>query len=212
MQERGKKSERLDIGKQIVIFIGPEGSGKTTIAEKFAKESDKPYITTGGIFRDLRDNDKGPLGEACRQMFANNAYMDSQTLLNCLAARMAKPDTTNGVVMDGALRTTDETRNFQKMLGGVGRNLPITIVYLDIPAWSSFERLTTGPNARKRIDGKGGGDTQEGVSKRLSNFYFGLRERLDIIGNQMNWSLVRIDATKTPDEVYSEVEDYFRFK
>ncbi len=211
MQEKGRNLERQYIGKQIIVLIGPEGSGKTTIGENLAKNFNKPYITTGGIFRDLRDNDPGPLGDACREMFANNEYIDSKTLLDCLATRLTKPDTANGCVLDGALRTTEETYNFDKMLKTVGRGMPLTIIYLDIPAWTSFERLVTGPVARKRTDGKGGGDTQAGVAKRLSNFYFGLRDRLNIIADQKNWNLVRIDATKNPEEVYKRVENSVKY-
>ena len=164
MTERDKSFEKLDIGKQIVIFIGPEGSGKTSVAEELAKETGKPYITTGGLIRELSDVD-------------------------------------NGFILDGGLRTVHETADFQKMLNSAGRTTPLTVVYLDIPLWTSFERLFTGENARKRVDGNGSGDTKGGVSKRLSQFYFKLEERLKIIRGEPNWKLIKIDATPDSETV-----------
>lgn len=201
MAERELGNERLDIGKQIVIFIGPEGSGKTSVAEELAKETGKPYITTGGLIRELRDNDPGPLGDACRNMFANNVYLDGDKLLEIMVNRLKKSDVDNGFILDGGLRTVHETADFQKMLNSAGRTTPLTVVYLDIPLLTSFERLVTGENARKRVDGNGSGDTKEGVSKRLSQFYFKLEERLKIIRNEPNWKLIKIDATPDPETV-----------
>lgn len=201
MAERELGNERLDIGKQIVIFIGPEGSGKTSVAEELAKETGKPYITTGGLIRELRDNDPGPLGDACRNMFANNVYLDGDKLLEIMVNRLKKSDVDNGFILDGGLRTVHETDDFQKMLNSAGRTTPLTVVYLDIPLLTSFERLVTGENARKRVDGNGSGDTKEGVSKRLSQFYFKLEERLKIIRNEPNWKLIKIDATPDPETV-----------
>ena len=198
MTERDNQKERLDLGRQIIVFIGPEGSGKTSIAEKLSEETGKPYITTGGLIRDLRDNDPGPLGDACRNMFANNVYLDGAQLLEIMVNRLKKSDVENGFILDGGLRTVHETADFQKMLDTAGRSMPLTVVYLDIPLWTSFERLVTGGNARKRVDGNGSGDTRVGVSKRLSQFYFKLEERLKIVRGEPNWKLIKIDATSEP--------------
>lgn len=204
MTERDKRFEKLDIGRQIVIFIGPEGSGKTSVAEQLARETRKPYITTGGLIRELRDNDPGPLGDACRNMFANNVYLDGSQLLEIMVNRLKKSDVDDGFILDGGLRTVHETADFQKMLDAAGRIMPLTVIYMDIPLWTSFDRLVTGQNARKRIDGRGSGDTKEGVSKRLSQFYFKLEERLKIIRDEPNWKLIKIDATPDPETVLNK--------
>lgn len=207
MKELVAGKERLDLGQQIIIFIGPEGSGKTSIAQKLSDETGKPYITTGGLIRDLRDNDKGPLGDACRDMFANNTYLDGDKLLQIMVNRLKKEDVNNGFILDGGLRTVHETADFQKMLNMANRKMPLTIVYLDIPIWTSFDRLVTGENARKRVDGKGSGDTKEGVAKRLSQFYYRLEERLEIVKKEPNWKLIKIDATKNSEKVLSDTRN-----
>jgi adenylate kinase len=199
--------EKLDLKNQIIVFIGPEGSGKTDNAKKLAAAFDKKYLTTGGAIRDLAATDLGPLGDECRAMFAENKYLAGPTLLKVVGKRLENPDTVNGFILDGGLRTVAETEGFRKMLIGAGRDLPVTVVYLYIPIWTSFERLLTGSNARKRKDANGAGDTREGITKRLAEFYSQLNNRLDIIEGEKGWNLVRVDATPTFDEVFANMID-----
>lgn len=198
MKERAKGKENLDLGRRIVVFIGPEGSGKSLQGEKLAQESNKPYITTGGIVRDLRNNDPGPLGDKCR----NSTYLDGETLLAILANRLKKDDVSDGFVIDGALRTLSETKNFQNMLNIAGRAMPLSVVYLDVPIWESYNRLISGPKAGKR--GRED-DTKEGLANRLSKFYLQLNQRLEVIKNEPTWELIKIDASVSEGEVYNRI-------
>lgn len=59
MSEQDRRKEKLEIDNRIIVFIGAEGSGKTTVAKRLAEESRKPYITTGDTIRDLATNDPG---------------------------------------------------------------------------------------------------------------------------------------------------------
>lgn len=200
MKEKVENKERLCLGKEIVIFIGPEGAGKTTIAKLMCEETGKPYLTTGDILRDLAANDPGELGEKCRVMFAEHVYLDGETLLKIMVQRFALNDTTEGFVLDGGLRTLEETIDFSNILESAGRGLPVSVIYLNIPDEVSFERLVNGEKARKRKD-----DTAEGVGKRLMMFHKQLNERLAVITDTPNWKMITIDATQPVERVYEEV-------
>lgn len=197
-----EKKEFLVPNQNIILFIGPEGSGKTTISKQLAVEFNMPYITTGDIIRDLAEYDDGPLGDECRAMFAADTYLDGNTLLKILTNRFSKDDTLNGFVLDGGLRTLEETLKFPDMLDSAGRAFPLTVIYLQIPEEKSLERLVTGINARKRDR-----DTTEGVSSRLNMFYKDLEERLVYIASQPNWQIIDIDAIASQEVVYLKVAD-----
>lgn len=190
----------INLSSRIVIFIGPEGSGKSTMAKRLAEESGQPYISTGNIIRDLAANDEGPLGQKCREMFERDTYLSGETLMEILCKRLSQTDATDGFVLDGGLRTLEETIGFKDMLLSAGRGLPATVVYLKIPKEESLNRLVNGENARKRDR-----DTVEGVESRLKEFYTGLERRLDEI-KKHGWEIKEIDADKPEEAVYTDVK------
>lgn len=202
MLEKDLGRERIEIGKRIISFIGPEGSGKTTIARRLAAESEKPYLTTGDTLREYAANDPGRLGEACRKMFSEHTYLPGDLLLEIMSSRFSHDDTVNGFILDGGFRTVEETQNFQSTLEKSGRSLPVTVIFLNIPPETSFERLITGEHARKRGD-----DTEDALKSRLSKFYYQLEERLDIIKSNPGWVIIEVDATSPIEVVYRTVCD-----
>jgi len=184
------------LGRRIVVFIGPEGSGKTTQALKLAEATGKPYISTGDTLRDLAANDFATkYGEACRRMFAEHAYLDGGLLLEILALRFGQEDTAGGFVLDGGMRTVEETEDFQKVLNMAGRgDLPITVLLLEIPDEISIERLV-GEDGRNRKD-----DTEHGVRTRLEKYHHKLEERLRLIAQ--NWHLTPVSAEGPIEETF----------
>jgi len=194
------KERRIDIGRKIVSFIGPEGSGKTTIAKLLASASNKPYIATGDLIRDLATNDQSRYGDACRAMFSEHKYLDPNMMLEILQKRIRQSDTKEGFILDGVLRRVEEVKGFQAMLEKADRIFPLIIVHLRIPGWMSFERLLTGDKARRRED-----DTIEAIFGRLSNYYNQLNQRSTFIANQENWKFLYIKATGSPEEVFENL-------
>lgn len=191
-----KRKPTLKHSQRIFVFIGPEGSGKTTQAKKLAEEFSLPYITTSGMLHDLADNDPGPLGEACRVMFAEHVYLDGKTFLDVCVSRFSQEDTRDGFVLDGGLRTLEETLGFPDVLIKSKLDMPLTVIYLQIPESVSYKRLVTGKNARKRKD-----DTKEAVAKRLSEFSNQLTKRLKAI-EEYGWEILEVDADHKVNEVY----------
>lgn len=191
----------LENEHKMISFIGPEGSGKTLNAKRLSKELNLPYVSTGDILRGLAANDPGPLGDECRHLFAKHIYLSPKSMLEVFETRFKQGDLANGFVLDGGLRTQDETVGFPELLRATGLDhLELVVIYLKIPRSVSLERLVTGEKARKRKD-----DTVEGVNQRLDEFYFLLDERLALIKAQESWTLITIDAKTPIEKVYQRV-------
>lgn len=188
--------------RSIFAFTGPEGSGKTTQSHRLSMELGKPYVTTGDTIRYLADKDPGPLGEECRVMFANHTYLNGDSLLKILENRFSKNDVKEGLILDGGLRTIEETVNFPRMLSQSGLTLQVVVFYLRMAEEITYKRLLDGPDARRRKD-----DTREAIASRLAMFNLNLDKRLKFIKDQPGWQLVDIDAAVSIDNVYNRIID-----
>jgi adenylate kinase len=57
-----------------IVFFGPEGSGKGTQAELLAKKLAMPILTSGDLVRWAAANDRGIIGDVCRQALSEGKY------------------------------------------------------------------------------------------------------------------------------------------
>jgi len=197
--------EPLRLGKEIVVFMGPEGAGKSTIAKNIEAETNKPRVAIGDILRDIASNPEEEHSETVKAMFEKSKYLKPQLLQTILSPRFKQADLADGFILDGGFRTIEETQGFPTLLENTGRQMPLTAVYLHIPTSMSLERLVTGPNARRRA-----GETEEGVNKRLDNHYNNLYQRMQAIEKQPNWNIHYVDATgsikQTSDKVRQSLQ------
>ena len=190
--------ETPNLNRKIVTFIGPEGSGKSTLAKKLASDCQKPYISTGDLIRDLKDKDTGPWGNEARAMFAEQRYFNPQMLLEVLAGRYRRDDMSDGFIVDGGLRTVPETIAYPAFLKSVGRDFPMTVVHLKIAEDEGIRRIL---EDRKRDVN----DSIEGIKSRLARYNFQLDERLALISQTPNWTLIDINAMGSLDETYQKL-------
>lgn len=87
-----------------LVFLGPPGAGKGTLAAEAAKYYHIPHISTGSLFRAAIQNHT-PLGEKVEKIMASGALVDDQTTVALLKERLALDDTDNGFILDGFPRT-----------------------------------------------------------------------------------------------------------
>ncbi len=201
------KNEKLKSSQNVVVFVGPEGSGKTSQAKLFARQIGFPFLTYGDVFRNAAENDQTDLGEECRRVFRVHDYIKLPVLEKLISQELRKEEYQNGVVIDGALRQAGEPESFIDLLnlGGIV-NPNITVFFLRIPGWKAFERTAK----RGRVD-----DTVGGMMGRLGAFYEGLGKRssgLRKMSEEGSLRFFQIDATKTIEEVGQDVLGNFNEK
>jgi adenylate kinase family enzyme len=187
-------------GAEIINFKGPEGSGKSTIARLLAARINKPLVSTGDILRFVAETDMTELGDECRDMFKNDRYMKAEILLKILVAGLGgRDDLSGGFVMDGGLRTVEETKGYREMLRSAKRDFPLKVVKLDVPDSVGIARLVGNTRPGRKPD------TIESVQERLRNYHYRLFERLALIRQMDRCELIEIDATGSIDVTFGLV-------
>ena len=179
-----------------LLLIGPPGAGKGTQAVRLAAHYGVPAISTGDIFRSNVKNET-ELGKQAK------AYMDAgdnvpDSLTNALIRdRLAEPDASEGFLLDGYPRTTDQVRELDDYLSSHGQSLDVVIELVADPD-VVVERL------RKRAVEQGRTDDDESVVRHRLEVYREQTEPLVEIYRDRGL-LSAVDALGSVDEVTDRI-------
>lgn len=136
-----------------LIFLGPQGSGKSTQAKKLAQELNIPHLEMGQLLRDkATENDQD--AQKIRTALESGDLVDNQITIRTLKTKIAKPDFTNGFILDGYPRNEEQLQNLPEEIDKV--------IYINVPDDVAVGRLSK----RARED-----DTQEVIQKRLDIYH-----------------------------------------
>jgi adenylate kinase len=118
-----------------LIFLGPPGAGKGTIAAKAADMVKAPAISTGAIFRSAIAAES-PLGLTVRQIIREGKLVDDTTTVALVKERLSQQDVQNGYILDGFPRTIAQAQALETFS-------PVDqAVNFDIPDTAVLERLS----------------------------------------------------------------------
>ncbi|MDR2467930.1 MAG: adenylate kinase [Spirochaetaceae bacterium] len=87
-----------------LIFLGPPGAGKGTLALRVAPLLNVPHISTGAIFRAAMAAGS-PLGRKVKAIIDSGALVDDETTIALVQERLADLSAQNGYILDGFPRT-----------------------------------------------------------------------------------------------------------
>ena len=92
-----------------LIFLGPPGAGKGTLATMAIDLLKVPHISTGAIFRSAIA-DQSPLGLKVKTIIDAGKLVDDDTTINLVKERLAQNDALNGYILDGFPRTIPQAQ------------------------------------------------------------------------------------------------------
>ena len=204
----------------IVVFLGPPGAGKGTQAQRLVEEKGFIHISTGDLLREAVK--KGtPLGLKAKEYMERGELVPDELILELIKEKL--PEGGN-VILDGFPRTIAQAEALDKMLEQMGKKVDAVILF-DVPDEVVIERLSG-----RRIDPKTGkvyhikynpppsgveviqreDDKEEVIKKRLEVYR---KQTAPLVKYyEKKGILKRIDATKSPEEVYEEILDALGLK
>jgi adenylate kinase len=87
-----------------LIFLGPPGVGKGSIAKEIIKEKDIPQISTGDLIRACISNNSD-LGNSIKEYLEKGELVPDEIVIELLKKRISGEDCKEGFILDGFPRT-----------------------------------------------------------------------------------------------------------
>jgi len=117
-----------------LIFLGPPGAGKGTLAVRVVDLLGVPQISTGAIFR-AAVAAGSPLGLKAKEIMDAGGLVDDETTIGLVKERLAQDDAQKGYILDGFPRTIPQAQAL------AGFSSVEKVVNFDLPDSAVLERL-----------------------------------------------------------------------
>ncbi len=206
-----------------LIFLGPPGAGKGTMASRLSDSTGIPHISTGDIFRDNigRQTD---LGVKVKAILDRGDLVPDELTIDLVRNRLEQEDAKNGFILDGFPRTIpqanaletfssiDHVVNFDlnreeiiKRLSGrrVHKASGRTYHVVFNPPRNAGKDDETGEDLMTRPD-----DQVDAIKNRLEVYW---KQTAPLIEYYKKKGILRdIDASPAPDEVFATLKGLLR--
>ncbi len=124
----------------VVVLLGAPGAGKGTQADILSERLGIPHVATGDLFR-TAVRDKSPIGLEARRYMERGQLVPDGITIQMLLDRLAAPDATGGVILDGFLRNRPQAEALATALAERGSAVDRTIS-IEVPADELVRRLS----------------------------------------------------------------------
>lgn len=215
---------RLHARSQVIIFLGPPGSGKGTQAARLSSELQIPAISTGDMLR--RECQSGsPLGERVKSVLASGQLVNDDLVNQVVASRLRNCDCDPGCILDGYPRTISQARFLDALLRTLHKRPPVVFDF-EISADEIIARISRRRQCMEcgrtfSVDAEAGrseafcdrdgaplvqraDDNSEVIRERLWQYE---RNAAQLIRYYRNQDYHPISATRSPQEISEELLD-----
>ena len=198
-----------------MVFLGPPGAGKGTIAAAAKEYYGIPHISTGDLFRSNIKNET-ELGLKVKDILASGGLVPDSITIEMVRNRLREPDCGKGFILDGFPRTIPQADALAEMTD-LDAVVDFRIAKEEVVKRLSGRRMC--PSTGRiyhivfnppKVEGKDD-DTGEDLIQRPDDREEAIMHRLDVYTEQTeplvkyydDKGLIRaIDATAKPAEVF----------
>lgn len=202
-----------------LIFLGPPGAGKGTMASRLAQDQGIPHISTGDIFRANIKN-QTELGKRVKAILDRGDLVPDELTIELVKDRLAQPDTGKGFILDGFPRTIPQAEaltGFAKIDGVINFVLTDEEVVKRLsgrrvaPTSGRTYHVLFNPPKKEGFDD----ETGEKLIIRPDDEVDAVKNRLDVYNRQTaplidfyrtKNLLTDLDSSPKPDDVYASLK------
>ena len=124
---------------KIIVLIGAPGAGKGTQARLLDERRGIPQISTGDMFREMKNSDT-PLAREVQAIMASGKLISDELTYKIVRERTSKPDVAGTYVLDGYPRTAIQAEQLEELAKEQGKE--IQAIEVDVPKDELMKRLT----------------------------------------------------------------------
>lgn len=209
---------------KIIVLIGAPGAGKGTQARMLQERRGIPQISTGDLFREMKNSDT-PLAREVQEIMASGKLISDELTYEIVKSRASRDDCEGSYILDGYPRTAVQAAQLEELAAEQGKE--IGAIEVDIPREELLKRLTgrrscpvcgeiyniyskppkndnvcdfhPDTQLTHRAD-----DNEASVSTRLAAYDRQTKPLLDYY--QKTGRLQKISGAGKPEEIYAELE------
>lgn len=124
---------------KIIVLIGAPGAGKGTQARLLQERKFIPQISTGDMFREMKNADT-PLAREVQATMAAGKLISDELTLQIVKERTSREDCQGTYLLDGYPRTAVQAEQLEELAKEQGKE--IQAIEVDVPRDELMKRLT----------------------------------------------------------------------
>ena len=211
---------------KIIVLIGAPGAGKGTQARLLQERRGIPQISTGDIFREMKNADT-PLAREIKEILASGNLVSDELTFRIVKDRVSRSDCKGNYILDGYPRTAVQAEQLEEL--AKEQNKEIQAIEVNVPKQELMMRLTGRRNCpvcneiyniytkppktdnvcdlhpeaelKHRAD-----DYEETVKVRLETYETNTKPLLDYY--EKTGRLKKVNGTGEVETIYRELEEF----
>ena len=206
-----------------LIFLGPPGAGKGTMAFKAKEHYSIPHISTGDLFRAAIKN-QTELGKQVKSILDKGDLVPDELTTAMVRERLEQDDTKNGYILDGFPRTIPQAESLKEFTS-IDKVVNFTIPEDEVIRRLSGRRVCRScgesfhiefiPPRKDGVCDKCSGelytrddDKIEAIKNRLSVYDKSTAPLIEFYQNE--GSLIDVDSSQKPEDVFKDLKNILK--